>query len=351
MKKFLLLSMTVAALVSCSKDKDPVIIVPPSNGSTMELNGTTTNAGANAENSVFVDFSADKQTSVLRNSWDLGFYSGSDYKVVINLTNGASAVAVNKTDINAVTASDFNKDTLKVGLNGFMPVGSFNVIDDTREANILTKTVIAPISATEGDNKVYILNREGGDGTVAENTGLFKIRILRKGTGYSLQYAKLTETTFKTLDINKNGDYNFQFASLTSGTVVNVEPEKSNWDITWSWSMHYTGNFPYVFSDLVFVNNIGGVSAFERVYASADVATAAYTNFNKDSVSKYSFLNDRRVIGSNWRATTGTIGVKKDRFYVVKDPDGNVYKLKFLSFAAQDGGTRGRPQIQYELIK
>lgn len=352
LQKAITVALIVTAVASCKKDKDPVIIIPPSSGSTLQLDGGT--GGASAVNSVFVDFSSDKQTPVARDSWDLGFYCGGDFKVTINLTNGASAVAVNKTDINTVTAADFNRDTLRVGLDGMGVVGSFAVIDDTREANILNKTVIAAISATDAENKVYILNRKGGDAT-ADDANLFKIRILRKGNGYALQYAKLAETTFKTIDISKDADFNFRFASLVSGATVNVEPAKASWDMMWSWNMYYTGPYPYAFSDFVIINNIGGASAFERTYASAEMATDAYAKFNRDSVAKYTFSSKRDVIGMNWRRTaapgaTVPAGVYKTKLYIVKDGGGNLYKLRFLSFTSEDGGTRGRPQIEYTLI-
>lgn len=355
MKRILMISAVLSALASCSKDKDPIIIVPPSSGSTMTLNGLTgeedpnsSTIGSDAKNSVFIDFSSDLQTSVKRNSWDLGFYSGADFKVILNNTNGASAVLVNKTDIGSVTEADVDLNILKLGQGA----GTFAIIDDPREPNILNKTAIATVSATDGENKVYVINIKGGtNGSITPVDSIFKIRILRKGSGYSLQYAKLRESSFKTLDVAKNVDYNFQFASLFSGALVNVEPLKTNWDIIWGWSVYFTGTFPYSFSDMVYINNLAGVSAFERVYTDATTATTAYTNFNKDSAAKYSFVTKRDVIGSNWRFTTGTIGTKKDRFYVVKDAAGNVYKLKFISFSTQDGGTRGKPLISYELLK
>ncbi|MBZ4189619.1 HmuY family protein [Niabella beijingensis] len=339
------------AFVACKKDKDPLIIIPPSSGSTLQLDGGTGEAAA--VNSVFVDFSTDKQKTAIRDSWDLGFYSGNEFKVILNNTNGVSAVAINKTDINAVTEADVDLDTLKLGQGN----GSFAVIDDPRESSILTKTVIAEVAATDDNNKVYVVNRKGGtNGSILPADQIFKIRVLRKGTGYTLQYASLNATTFRTLEIAKNADFNFQFASLLSGALVNVEPEKAGWDIVWGWSVYQFGTIPYSFSDLVFINNLAGVTAFERVYASADVAAAAYSQFNKDSVAKYSFQNRRDIIGSNWRVTSSLggssepVGVRKNRFYIVKDGSGNTYKLKFLSFAPQDGGTRGKPQIEYALI-
>ena len=346
MKKVLVILSTVGALVSCSKDKDPLFIVPPSSGSSMILDGGI--GASNAENSVYVDFSADNQKSVQRNSWDLGFYCGPDFKVIINSTTAATAVAVDKTDINSVTAADFNADTLALGRGA----GSFAVIDDPREANILNKTVVKEISANEAANKVYVINRVGGTGTTDEPEQLYKIRVLRNGQGYVLQYARLTETTFKEISITRNEDYNFVFVSFDKGTTVAVEPEKDNWDITWGLNTYMASpTIPYTFSDFVIINNLGGTTAFERVYASAETATDAYTKFNRDSAAKYTFSNNRLVIAGNWRTTAGPESVKKDRFYIVKDAEGNIYKLKFLAMGKDDGGERGRPQLSYELIK
>lgn len=317
-----------------------------SEGSSLTLNGITAanEAGASAGNSVYVDFSGNAQAAVARDSWDLGFYSGTDFKVIINSTNGASALVTTKTDLATVTAADFNADDLKVGQGG----GNFTIIDDGREANILNKTAIASVSATDADNKVYIINRSGGSNTVVPTADLYKIRILRKGTtGYTLQYAKVSETTFKTLDITKDEASNFQFASLVTGTTKTVEPAKANWDLTWTYSMYWTATFPYAFSDLVFINNLGGVTAAEVL-----TSTVSYAAYAEGNIASTTFLNKRDVIGSNWRATTGAaVGVKTDRFYAVKDAAGNVYKLKFVSFHPSDGGVRGKPVIEYKLVK
>lgn len=41
--------------------------------------------------------------------------------------------------------------------------------------------------------------------------------------------------------------------------------------------------------------------------------------------------NDQRSIGPNWRNPVGVNGLEVygDRFYVIKDPEGNYFKLKF----------------------
>jgi hypothetical protein len=316
-----------------------------SEGATLTLNGLIGGeAGSSAGNSVYVDFSGNTQSAVARDSWDLGFYSGTDFKVILNSTNGASALEVKKTDLAAVTAADFIADSLKVGQGG----GLMKFVDDGRESSILNKTAIAAISATDAENKVYIINRQGGSNTVAPTSDLYKIRILRKGTtGYTLQYAKVAETTFKSLDIEKDANFNFQFTSLVTGTAKTVEPVKTKWDLTWGYSMYYTGILPYGFSDLVFINNLGGVTAAEVM-----TSTVSYANYGEANIATTTFLSKRDVIGANWRVTAGAaLGVRTDRFYAIKDASGNVYKLKFVNFHPSDGGVRGKPVIEYKLVK
>lgn len=316
-----------------------------SEGTSIQLNGIAgSEAGSSAANSVFLDLSTNQQTPVLRSSWDLGFYSGSDFRVTINGTYGASALAINKTDINAVSDKDFKTDSLAVGQG----VGKLSLVDDA--SGDITKTVIAAVSASDADNKVYILNRKGGSMDVLPVADLYKIRVLRKGSGYTLQYAKVNDTTFKTIDITKDAAYNFEFVSLEKGATVDVEPAKDRWDLKWGYSMYFTnfgsGLIPYGFSDMVFTNNLGGVEAAEVL-----TTTATYDAFAESNLTGITFSKAADVIGSKWRVTQGTIGVKTDRFYLIKDPAGNIYKLKFISFHANDGGERGKPKLEYKLVK
>lgn len=309
-----------------------------STGSALQLEGGE--GGASAVKTVFVDLSANRQDSVARDRWDLGFYSGSAFRVIINNTTGASAIQVNKTDLAQVSSADINPDNLKLGFGS----GTFALYDDV--SGDVTKTVIAEISAQASDNKVYVINRRGGSGTISAVEDLYKVRIIRKDNGYTLQYAKINETTFKSLDVVKNDGYNFQYVSFDKGAVA-VEPAKDHWDFQWGWSMYYTGTTPYGFSDLVFINHLAGVQAAEVL-----TSTVSYEAFSESNLNAVTFSSSRNTIGSNWRVTSGgPIGVKTDRFYLIKDAAGNVYKLKFISFHANDGGERGRPKLEYVLVK
>lgn len=213
----------------------------------------------------------------------------------------------------------------------------------------LTQTVIPATAVSDADNKVVIINPGTGGSVTARDW--YKIRVLRSATGYKLQYAKLAATTFSTIDIAKDADYNFKYVSLESGASVNIEPAKVLWDFKWSYILYQTAlspteQIPYAFSDLIMINTQGGVQA-------AEVLTSAvtYDAYSTTNLTTTTFTNAIDVIGSKWRSTQPATGAKTDRFYVLKDPSGNAYKIKFLAMGAGDGGTRGKPQFEYKLVK
>ncbi|MCE6990913.1 HmuY family protein [Dyadobacter sp. CY323] len=343
---FKITSVGTPALIGPNTDLKLSFKAIISEGTSIQLNGIAgSELGSSAANSVFLDLSSNTQTPVLRNSWDLGFYGAADFRVIINGTTGASALMINKTDLATVTDKDFVADSLAIGQG----LGKLSLIDDAK--GDLTKTVIKEVSATDADNKVYILNRAGGAAAIPKVADLYKIRILRKGTGYTLQYAKVNDTTFKTLDITKDAAYNFEFVSLDKGATVDVEPAKDRWDLQWGYNMYFTnfgaGLIPYGFSDLVFTNAQAKVGAAEVL-----TTTATYDAFAEANLTGITFSTDADVIGSKWRVTSGgTIGVKTDRFYLIKDAAGNIYKLRFVSFHPEDGGERGKPKLEYKLVK
>lgn len=330
-----------AAIVSCEKENT---MLPPrqiSDGNTITLNGGT--GGANAVNSVYVGFITGKQDSVKRLGWDLGFYCGADFKVIINNTTAASAKATTKTDISAITTADTAgfADELMLG-NGY---GTMAIIDDVE--GDLTKTVFAPISANDADNKVYVVCPSNG--FIAAAKDWYKVRVTRNGGGYRVQYAKLSETTIKTIDVSKDAAYNFRFVSFDNNQIVPVEPEKETWDIHWSVTTYlFPPDLPFTYSDFVYINYLAGVEAAEVLNT-----TVTYANYSEANIATTTFSNSKTAIGSKWRATTPTASasVKTDRFYVIKDAAGNIYKLKFISFTSTDGGQRGKPVIEYKLVK
>jgi len=351
LNSILSVALLAITITSCKKDEEPILVVPPSDGSTLTLSGIlASEAGTAAGNSVYVDFSKDKQTAVARSSWDLGFASGSDFRVILNNSTSAGIKVTNATNLAAVVEADTIGLTLSV--NQMAPATTDFAYFDAISGS-LSSTAIPAISATANDNKVIILNRVTGGGIAARPW--IKLKVTRNSTGgYTLQYAKIKETTnFTTVEVPKDANFNFKFVSLTNGAPVNVEPAKADWDLVWGYSVYQTnfgtGLVPYNFSDLIFLNVLNGVTVAQ--VSSADFTYSAFTEANLTN-SKIVFSGARDAIGSGWRSTQPATGIKTDLFYLIKDGSGNIYKLKFVSMGiAGDGGERGKPVIEYKLVK
>lgn len=312
-----------------------------STGSTLTLEGKTSES--NYTNTVYADLSANAAYPVNRKSWNLAFFQGGQFRVILNPGYQSSATATTKTDISSVTLADAD---LVPDLN--FSAGGDGTADlvDSWDGD-LSKTVFAEVSATDAQNKVYLVSFEGSK----TKDKWYKVKVNRNGEGYKVQFAKIGETTIQTVDIPKNTDVNFSFLSIETGKTVTVEPRKVNWDVAWGYSTSNAGTVPptpYWFQDFVLLNYTAGVEAAEVLES-----TVGYANYSEANIATTTFLKTRDAIGSKWRVTSGaSVGIKRDRFYVVKDPHGNIYKLKFVSMGlASDGGERGRPVIEYKLVK
>ncbi|MFN3840167.1 MAG: HmuY family protein [Cyclobacteriaceae bacterium] len=321
----------------------------------MEVNG----GGALYPNKVFIDLSANRQTAVQRTAWDFGFSSGSEFRVILNSSNGMMARALTKTDLNAVTAADTVGFGAQLSLAAvFAAINStpipdwvpeaINWIDDP--AGDLSKTAIAEISATLSENKVYIVNRGTGPGTPAQQLGWKKIRVIRNANGYTLQHADIGATSFSELQVTKNPAYAFQYVSLTTGAVV-VEPVVDRWDIAWTGFTNSTnfgsGLVPYYFQDVI-LQNMTGVAVVQVL-----TSTITYEAFAETDLTGLDFSNQNQLkIGTSWRTGGGPGGppsVRNDRFYVIRDAADNYYKLRFTSLTTS--GERGRPRFEFALVK
>ncbi|NRS89473.1 hypothetical protein HNQ02_002402 [Flavobacterium sp. 7E] len=352
------LTFALLTLASCSNnDADPIEIATV--GETLQSNV----GGPNEPNQVYLDLSTAKMDVVDRASWDFGFSSGSDFRVVIN---GALKMAVKQLAISDISLPQEINSAVTVGAgttassNGYVDNPTGVLQGDGSGVG----TAIAEISATEADNKVYLVNLGYAVSTETPVVGSVsvdgvargwkKVRILRNGTGYKIQYADLTATTFEEKIIAKDANFNFSFFSLTTEKNVAVEPLKTKWDLNFTTFTNYV-NFgsevTYGYSDFIVSNTNGGT----KVYQVLEADGGSYLAFTKANVVEDNFVfssTDQRVIGSSWRSGggPGTLpSIKTDRFYVVKDAANNYYKIKFLSMT-NDAGERGNPILEYAIL-
>ena len=310
--------------------------------------------GSTQPNQVFIDLSSQTQTTAKRDSWNLGFYNGDDFRVTINGAIFMGATPLDKTDINAVVEADVAdlKELIKTSAAGT------GIYFDGPTGEI-SKTVIAEVSETVEENKVYLLKlgfevpteaaEVGKVNLSGELKGWKKIRILRNGNDYVLQHAAIDATTFEEVTISKNADYNLTYFSFGTSATVDVEPLKEKWDLNFTvftnvipFGPGVTGGYGY--SDYVVTNLKGGANSY--LVSTEDFL---YDDFTLANVSNATFIEDQRGIGSNWRSVF-TKTVKADKFFVLKDEDGNLYKIRFNALL-NDSGERGYPKFEYALLK
>ncbi len=312
--------------------------------------------GPNQDNQVFVDLSSLSQTASNRASWDLGFYNGDDFRVIINGSIFMAVAELDATDIDAVTAADVAELQSQVAVGTFDPTNTA-YIDGV--AGNLENTAIAQISTTVEENKVYLANlgfEVGSEtptvGSVALSgsaRGWKKIRILRDGNDYLVQYADLDDTDHTEVTISKStGSVHFNFLNLVTGETATVQPNSDKWDLNFTvFTNEIPGNGSYGYADFITTNNLSGVEAYM-----VETSTKAYADFTVADVDEASFSNDQRAIGSGWRngGGPGTLpSLKDDVFYILKDTDGNIYKIRFTALL-NENGERGFPRFEFELL-
>jgi hypothetical protein len=190
---------------------------------------------------------------------------------------------------------------------------------------------------------VYIIDR----GVNADNVKFGKRKVtfetLNNGT-YRIRFAKLSGEDLHVVDIPKDNRYNRVYLSLDNGgQIVQVEPEKNTWDLEFSRYTHIFFEFdtlPYLVTGALI--NPSGVL----------VAKDSSLNFNAinfDSIPDFSFINDANAIGYDWKSfdiDDTKYSIIPNKFYIVKDLEGNYYKLRFIDFFS-DSGERGYPKFEF----
>nr|WP_321225615.1 HmuY family protein [uncultured Psychroserpens sp.] len=354
----LALCLSVIAFSSCSSDDDS-----PQGPLTITIEGASVTpevGGPNQQNQVYVDLSTNTTTSVQRDSWDLGFYSGSDFRVVINSSIYMATAQLSTTNIDAVSSSTQEV----VDLQSQVAVGTFEDANmefiDAPDGS-LSNTAIAQIADNDENNNVYLVNLGDEVGTETPSTGSVdvsddsrgwkKIRILKDGNNYILQYADLNDSTHEEITITKNTGYHFTFFSFNTESIVNVEPESTQWDLNFTvFTNEIEGYGSYGYSDYVLNNSKSNALVY---MIDTETDAVSYEDFTLSDVNDINFTIDQRGVGSSWRngGGPGSLPSLKDNvFYIVNDTSGNLYKLKFLALT-NEAGERGYPEFVYSLIQ
>ena len=355
-KYFLATALCLAAFgfTSCSDDDDnnggqenpEVTPQPQGDAQKMILKGKVadgTPEGVYA-NMVYVDFSENAQTTIGRKSWHLGFYCGDDFRVTLNQSLSRAA-STGKTDFAAVNISDAEAaPELSAGMMTFP--SDVAIVDNA--SRDLDKTIFGDIASDEAKSEVFLV----ATADLTERASWYKVKVTREQDGYKVEYGIVGDPAPKIAVIKKDASKTFVGFSLESGAAVEL-PQK--WDLMWSnaIALNLMPNGREILgpaSDVIATNSYNNV---ETALVNVE-EVGKYADFTKADIDKVEFHKEANVIGTGWRTApmpNATPGPRADRFYVIKDVEGNYYKLRFLHFCEEDGGERGCPELDYELLK
>ena len=373
-------------LVSCSSDDDGggEIEVPVVESATLDIES----GGSTQPNQVYIDLSTEDMTVVRRDSWELGFISGSDNKVVLNPSILVSAAKLegfhdldgldldadltNSLELQTLNFTTFQMEEVTVNtieelLEGLpMDYSMYGNLEtgirftDSQDGNLSTTAIGSPATSEE-EAPVILVSlgssiptadaEAGAINTTGEHRGFFKIKVFMNGDDYVLQYAPLEATSHTQVTLPKDADNNTLLFSLEQGGIANVQPNTEDWDLNYTSIYSYYGNFNgltagLTYSDFVLHNTHNGVGVYS---VSTEEDGYSYDEFTAADVVASNFItDDRSAIGSSWRSTSD--GPLPDLFYVIKDTDGKIYKLRFTAWV-NNSGERGHPQITYDLLQ
>ncbi|WP_313216366.1 HmuY family protein [Soonwooa sp.] len=364
MKFLKILGFSVLSILvqSClSADEDPVKLAPIS-GKNLSPNI----GGAAQPNQVWVHLSSGEMTTNKRTDWDLAFYTGAQFRVLIN-SSIISAVGKipNATDIDKITTKDVEALQNQIQIGTFDP-SNLQYVDNPNGDFLHQTSGIAEIKDTDAENSIYLLNmgRDIYGGTITtgsvmtggEHRGWMKIQIFKTATAYKIKYAKLEENSHQEYIVGKDSDYNFKFLNLNQKREVIIHPKKKKWDLGFTVFTNEVNTNEgqtagsYVFADFVVSNLVDGVGAYQVNVASGQTLDAAYNAFKMKDIDTSKFIfNDQRAVGDKWRSTTGSNGaqVYSNRFFIIKSADGFFFKLRFNRMT-NDKGERGHTTFEYE---
>ncbi len=334
MKKLLYIFPILLLLNSCFKEDDAVTPYPRG-----DVTSNQVEMGGKYHYQVYFDLSTNSVVKTnLFDEWDLGFQAYDNYYIRMNLGREMTLQDLGPVDFdNVIEALDKTHNVYDV------PSGN------------LDSTAIGKWWEVEGGkiqskNHVYVINR--GRNTNRKPDGIYKMMILGADeSGFTIKFSELKSNIIDTLFVPRTNGYNFITMSFANGGEVNyLEPPSESWDI------HFT---PYIeFFDVpgFEIYTVRGALINDRLCEAAEAdSTIEFDELILDAAQMTEFTQKRNVIGHNWKdvdINTGVYTVNPMKKYLIRDPEGFVYKLRFIGFQKVIDGKaeKGYPEFEFKLL-
>ena len=304
----------------------------------LNAQNTSLSMSSGYQNQIFYSMQNGEIINTSNQDWDIAFSTASMSSTI--RTNDGKAVElytyqdgdtsawndINNSAINNLPKLMFNSDTSwEYGAFDINQVGGFDY--GWGIYNLQTHHLV-------GDS-LYLIKTINGNWKKL----WIKSKILGK---YTISYADLDGSNIVNMNIaaSNYSNKNFIYYSLDSDLIVDREPNKNDWDITFT--KYLT---PYPFQGGFTPYSVTGVLHNEGVeVAQADNISSplTYNNYNL-----YSFSNNINTIGFDWKVFQGSYTIVNNLCYFVRDKSNNIWRLTFTNF---EGTSTGNIEFNTKLL-
>jgi hypothetical protein len=336
--KLIFIFTGLTLVTSCFKEDEKITPHDPGNVKTVAIELTS-----DYRYQVYFDLGSGEVISTnLKNEWDLAFESSEKgWNILLNTSNFMLAAATGITDFNTIIDttglkwkfddSSGNPDSLAIG----------KWVDFT-----------SPDSVRFYSNEVYVIDR--GYDELGNLRGLRKV-VFREvnDSNYSIRYADLNGSNEGSFTVTKDPAVNYsRFSFDDGGKQLDPEPPKDSWDLLFTQytTLLYTDEgdpYPYLLT---------GVLSNPSLVAVAQDTILDFPAIDLGVAGGLNYSHARDEIGYDWKDVVGDVSsgnvsyvITEGLNFVVRDTEGFLYKLRFISFY-NDRGEKGYPTFEYQRL-
>jgi len=286
----------------------------------------------------YYDLGANKVVQVGTNfDYDLAFEASPDgWHILLNsalfMTAGNS---LNK---------NFDEVTSQAGLDM-----NFDPSTGNLDSTAIGKWFDVNVSDTVFSKNVYVIDL-GLDET-GNPMGYKKVVFENLSEGvYTIRHANLDGTEDFTTTVQKDPTVGFVgFTFNNGGGVVNYQPQTADWDLFFGQytTLLFAEEEPYPYLVRGVLCNRSGVRT--ALYE----GEKSFTDFNYSDALNIVFPNALDGIGHDWKyynLEEGFYSVRTEDTYIIRNAEGDFYKLHFLSYFNSEGET-GYPQFEFKKLE
>lgn len=336
--KYLIITISLLSLhlfTSCFKDEDPYPREKIPEG--VQINSVSVDEYYSTQ----IYFELKSNSVVKSNSikdWDLGFScKENEYYIFVNPATMSAVANLGKIDFDS---------------NISAPPSSSKIWKWDEPNGDITRTAIGSwgnFSQEPIVSKKYVYVVDLGTDELGKPLGKRKLMIDKfENNHYFITYADLDGGNKKSIQIPKDPEVNCQTFSFNNG-VNFLEPKKDNWDLLFSRSRETLVTSD---GDSVQYTVVGTYLNPNFVMAVQMDSSYKFESLELKDIEPSILSPKRNVIGHDWKwynIDEGYYTVRAERVYVIKNVNGDLYKLRFLSFL-NDKGKKGFPKFEFQKL-